>query len=418
MPDYNEELTRKWEEKYSPSVIEEKKEENEYREGLKALSEEILPLTETTPDFNRIVTGDGYKEKVSTGFDGIDLALNGGLSPRLYLIAADTGRGKSTLAWNIAQNIARQTARTRAAYEALPEEERKETMPPKERSVLYFLLEMSAQELFARAISRRMLERNDGLPEKNVVLPLTEDQILYNFQNPDEVTDEQRAVFGIEEAKFIQAEAKYLYVIEGRKTVEEIETYIDAFQMKQRAIDYPPIVIVDYLQILAPTTDENGKQLIRDPRLQVDHNTTEFEKIKNSKGTPIIIISSVTKQGQGSLEVDITDLKESGQISFDVDCIITLNPTLTKEQEAILNKARTSDERAESKKKIKEKQMTEYPRKMTVRFEKNRGGIPNFKAGMLYFSAHYALFDDPENGQKTPPVYTGDQIRPPKRAPF
>jgi len=120
MAEVNEELTRRYEEEYSESAQERKAEaEREWQRKAEILGD-LTPLTERTEAFNNLVTGEGYKEKVPTGLTGIDLALNGGLSPRLYLVSADTGKGKSTLVWNIAQNIARQTARDRAEYDRLP----------------------------------------------------------------------------------------------------------------------------------------------------------------------------------------------------------------------------------------------------------------------------------------------------------
>jgi len=422
MAEVNEELTRRYEEEYSESAQERKAEaEREWQRKAEILGD-LTPLTERTEAFNNLVTGEGYKEKVPTGLTGIDLALNGGLSPRLYLVSADTGKGKSTLVWNIAQNIARQTARDRAEYDRLPPEERARTKPPKARSVLYFLMEMTAEELFARAISRRMLERNADRGSA-AITPLTEDQILYQYQNSEEVSPEQQAVFTIEEAKFLQEEAPYLFVIEGRKTVEDIADYIqtfcDEFQKlhPDRPTEAPPVVIVDYLQILAPTM-QNGRPLYREPRLQVDHNTGKFVEIKTRYGTPIILISSVTKQGQGSLEIDITDLKESGTISFDVDVVMTLNPAINEDLQAKLKNARSQDDRTEIKKEIKQRQRTDYPRKMTLLFEKNRGGIPGTEAKLVYYSAHNAFYDDPEAPEKTQRRYTGKDIIPPPNAPF
>jgi len=419
MPDFNEELTRKFEEEASTSA----QEEAAARGALATFGNSLVSLDQTIPDFNDTVMGNGYREKISTGFDGIDRALNGGLTKRLYLISADTSMGKSTLVWNIAENIARNTAAARQEYDTLPEEDRKKTKPPKRQSVLYFLMEMTAEELTARAISRRMLEANEGKADKDIITPLTEDQILTQYNNPDEVTSAQQAAFTIAEHRFITDEAPYIYIIQGRKNVEDIALYVHAFmerENRQELVEPPPVVIIDYLQIMAPTIDQNGRPLFREPRLQVDHNTKEIEKIIYDYGTPVILISSVTKQAQGNLVIDMTALKESGEISYNADVVITMNIGLTQEAKEELKKAesKAQDQRNEARKNAKETSKRAYPRRLELTFEKNRGAVMGIKVPMLYYAAHNAFFDDPEDDKPRERVYKPDEIRPPQKNPF
>jgi len=85
-------------------------------------------------------------ELISTGFNTLDVALDGGLFEGLYVIGAISSLGKTTLAIQIADYLASQG-----------------------RDVLYISLEMSRYEIMAKSISRHTLLycKENGLDQKN-----------------------------------------------------------------------------------------------------------------------------------------------------------------------------------------------------------------------------------------------------------
>lgn len=154
------------------------------------------------------------QELISTGFNTLDVALDGGLFEGFYVIGAISSLGKTTLAIQIADYMASQG-----------------------HDVLYFSLEMSRYEIMAKSISRHTLLycKENGLDQKN--LPKTTRGITvgkrYNNYTPKE--EEIIYVSGENYKKY----AKNLFIIEGlghigvkqiRSAVEEHQKYTTVYQ--------------------------------------------------------------------------------------------------------------------------------------------------------------------------------------------
>ena len=88
----------------------------------------IHPISNYAKSFEQNCTRDPIR--ISTGYESLDIALNGGVTNELYIIAAETSTGKSAITMSIAQHIAADGT-----------------------DVLYFALEMSQDEFIARGIS-------------------------------------------------------------------------------------------------------------------------------------------------------------------------------------------------------------------------------------------------------------------------
>lgn len=353
------------------------------------------PLEESFYPFTEFVTDRTRLAKIPTGFTNIDSALNGGLSSRLYIIGAETSMGKTAFTWNIVENIARTG----------------------ERHVLYFSLEMAAYEMMARTVSRRTWELN-GTEEKKVQ-PLTEDEVLYSLTK---ITGERyiRYAKAAEAAK--ENEWKYIHVIEGRRDINSIELCVRKW-INENPNEQPPVIVIDYLQLIAPTEDnviktqappetgyykteidENGITLYlqtvkgtasKTPREQTDYNTAALMFIKRDLKTPIIAISAFNRTNSGSIEPDMTALKESGTIEYSADCVMLLSYNFTKDEIASVyssknekaKKAAGFEQEANLKELFRTK-AKDYPREMKVVFLKNRGGDKTRECALQYFSAY------------------------------
>ena len=197
---------------------------------------------------------------IPTGFLMLDYKLDGGLWPGLYIIGAISSLGKTTFALQMIDQIARETA----------------------KGCLVFSLEMAASELMAKSISRI----TDGLTadekEKKTMRGITAGA-RYEKYSKGEI-DLINAAFA-EYGKF----AGNVCIIEGQGD-------LGAEQMRETVARYTaahdgqaPVILVDYLQILAPA----------DPRAtdkqNADRAVTELKRIARDYKTPVIAISSFNR---------------------------------------------------------------------------------------------------------------------------
>ncbi|MCL0081424.1 toprim domain-containing protein [Peptococcaceae bacterium] len=221
---------------------------------------------------------------ISTGFQNLDMLLCGGLRPGLITVGGISSIGKTSFIAQITDNIARAG-----------------------NDVVFFSLEMSKKELFARSLVKEvalMKIKNDGS-----ITDSTDDinifQILDGECDPDIF---QKIIFSY------QPVAKNLAVIEGgqntgvKKIRQEIEQKIRVRKKK-------PVVVIDYLQII-PTDrfDIGGKQ-------SVDANMTEIKKISRDLDVSIILISSVNRTAYHT-EINFESFKESGIIEYSSDIVL------------------------------------------------------------------------------------------------
>jgi len=403
----NEELTSRFEEEYSESAKEKQKDTS---------------ITARVYDFAAYVTDTNRIAKVPTGYPNIDAALNGGLSARLYVVGGETSTGKTTFVWNICENIARTGS----------------------REVLFFSLEMSAYELIARSVSRRSFDAANSQGVTADIYPLTEDEVLYSLPK---VSPKRYNLYAEALEEIRTKEGQHLHIIEGSRDIDQIAAYVMRW-IKEHPGEQPPLCVIDYLQILPPTPDrvyttdvppEEGQYTKttdeetgivhyhtkvtgterKTPREQIDYNTKTLMFIKREFHTPIIVISAFNRQSSGSLETDMTALKESGSIEYSADCVMLLKYRFTdKEIAGIYDSKRTNQnnkpkeagqfERELNIKNLLREKAKEYPRNMEILLPKNRGGQRGIDTGLQYFAAYNAYRSAPV---RTPPASSADDAR-------
>ena len=189
-------------------------------------------------DYARVFTKEYVQKvshgRVSTGFPGVDRSLNGGFSSGLYVLGAVPGLGKSTLALQIAHNVSKQ---------GVP--------------ALYFALEMDRDWITAKSISRSDFEKYRT--------PLLQSSDLFN---PDRVrTFSQEAWDREREAvERLEQEERNFYLYEsgpGCHHIGHISQEVRSFRRTHP--EGPILVVIDYLQILAPreeTQKASDKQVV------------------------------------------------------------------------------------------------------------------------------------------------------------
>lgn len=247
-----------------------------------------------------------------TGFELLDRdILDGGLYEGLYCIGAITSLGKTTLALQIADQIARDT----------------------KKRVLIFSLEMSRAELMSKTISRltlmEALRAGEETRTAKTARGITDGDRYQNYsQKEKEIIGKAIETYGRDYSKKIS-------IYEGIGTIG-VEKIREEVARVTRLFGEAPIVVVDYLQILAPY----DKEYIRATDKQnTDKNVTELKLISRDYKTTVIGISSFNRDNY-TAPVNLTSFKESGAIEYSSDVLIGLQFTGMDYEEGETEKAR------------------------------------------------------------------------------
>ena len=228
----------------------------------------------------------------STGLDSVDKLLDGGLQTNLYILGACSSLGKTTLALNIANNLAEQ------GYK-----------------VMYYSLEMSADDIISKSISRLSYNTDDDGNKQSGVNQL---KVLNNKLDFTELELVQEC-----EKHFTENIASNLFICEGIGDigVEEIREDIKDFVQD---IQEKPIIFVDYLQILKSYDFKSSD------KQNTDKAVLELKKISRDFNIPVIAISSFNRDSYSSY-VTMSSFKESGAIEYGSDVLLALQPQELKQ---------------------------------------------------------------------------------------
>ena len=228
------------------------------------------------------------KDCVSTGFENLDEILDGGFYPGLYIIGAISSLGKTTFALQVADNAAK-----------------------KGQDVLVFSLEMGKQELIAKSISRLSFQKCKSWGSDLDFATTTR-----NLMNGKSLNSKERVDFLNECIKgYSDYAGRIFYHIGiGDIGVEKIKSVI---ARHIRITGRKPLVIIDYLQIIAPfdmrATDKQN----------TDKAVVELKRASRDYDVPIFAISSFNRENYTS-PVNIASFKESGAIEYTSDVLMAL----------------------------------------------------------------------------------------------
>ena len=227
---------------------------------------------------------------IPTGFTELDTALDGGLYEGLYIVGAISSLGKTTLITQIADQIAQSG-----------------------QDVLIFSLEMARAEIMAKSISRHTLQ---------TVLATGGD--IRNAKTTRGITTGKRyQSYNRSELELINSSirayseyAQHIFISEGVGDIGA-EQIRETVRQHTLFTGKTPVVIIDYLQILAPA----------EPRATDKQNTDkavmELKRISRDYKTPVIGISSFNRANYREA-VTMEAFKESGAIEYSSDVLIGL----------------------------------------------------------------------------------------------
>lgn len=279
-------------------------------------------------------------QNLLTGFANLDEKA-GGLNAGLYVLAAISSLGKTTLALQMADQIAA------AGHE-----------------VLFFSMEQSRLEMISKSFSRFTAQADI----KTAVTSLA----IRKGYLPSQVTAAARA--------YKQQIGNRLSIIEGNFNAD-IGFIADYIRRYKARTGEAPVVFIDYLQILQPAGDGKSRNSKRE---EVDIAITELKRLSREMDLTIIVISSINRANYMT-PFAFESLKESGQIEFTADVVWGLQ--LACLDEDIFDK----EGNIKAKRKRINEAKAEEPRKIKFVCLKNRYGISSFDCSFAYYP-QYDLF--------------------------
>ena len=233
-----------------------------------------------------------------TGFNKLDRAIK--ITDGLYIIGAISSLGKTTFTLQIADHVAENG-----------------------RDVIIFSLEMSRKELIDKSICRMIFSdwiKNQRTSDKERLKNELEIQTL----NLGQIASP--SALNISDEKLSQLETKthqYFSSIAKRTSIYESVGNVGVTEIAERVTKYvyysgnKPLVIIDYLQLLAPVDPHfTDKQ-------NTDKNVLELKRLSRELEIPIIAISSLNRANYNE-PISMAAFKESGAIEYSSDVLLGL----------------------------------------------------------------------------------------------
>lgn len=231
---------------------------------------------------------------IPTGYKPLDEALDGGLYEGMYVIGAISSLGKTTFALQMMDQIAR------AGHDTM-----------------VFSLEMARYELMARSISRitYQLTQQNGGDKRNAK---TTRGIMAGSKWGAYSTEERRLIK--EAVEYYQQNiADRVWIYEGIGDIG-ITQVKEAVARHISITGKRPVVLIDYLQILAPT------DIHMTDKQNMDKAVLELKRMSRDLKIPVIVISSLNRVNYTE-PINTTAFKESGAIEYTADVILGLQYT-------------------------------------------------------------------------------------------
>lgn len=241
------------------------------------VAEELPAGTMASRALDEIVQGwlGPDQSHVRSGFPSLD-EITGGFHPsRFYIVGARPAMGKSALAANIASHVATTT----------------------EDPVLFFSLEMDAQEVAHRMntsmalvgshdIKSGWLSHADWVRMKDAQSALNQSSLIIDDSTNTSILD-------------VYAKAKKVKMAHGKLG----------------------IVIIDYIQLMS-----SGSQKFESRQMEISNTSRRLKLMARELECPVVALSQLSRQLE--LRADkrpiLADLRESGSLEQDSDCVIFL----------------------------------------------------------------------------------------------
>jgi replicative DNA helicase len=236
--------------------------------GLRKVSEDAGELIDY---IKLMVETKGQSSGLKTHFDELDEVTTGLKPGELMILAARPGWGKTTLALNIATNV------------ALKEQ----------KNVAIFSLEMSRTELLLKVLC------SDARINS------------YNIKTGNILQSDQKKLFD----SILKIKQSPIWIDDyGALTIWELKSRI-----RQLIISNPvSLIVIDYLQLVDDPTIKEGRQQV------VSSISRNLKQLAKEANCPIIALSQMNRtveQRSKDQRPQLSDLRESGAIEQDADIV-------------------------------------------------------------------------------------------------
>lgn len=235
----------------------------------------------------------GEKNKpIPTGFKSLDEIMDGGAYPGLHVVGAVSSLGKTTFCLQLGDQMAAQG-----------------------QDVLFISLEMARDEVMAKSISRETLLTDwKKWGRYHNKFAMSTRGVLTGSRWKEYTEQQMEILWGAVEA--YNEYAKRVKIIEGVGDVGVNEVR-DMIEKHIALTGKKPVVILDYLQILAPLNDKGTD------KQNTDKAITELKKISRDYNLVVFVISSFNRESY-SAPVSMASYKESGNVEYSADVAIAL----------------------------------------------------------------------------------------------
>lgn len=204
---------------------------------------------------------DKYSER-KTGFDNLDAAQI--FMPGVYVLGALPATGKTTFAWQLLEQLAR-----RGEF------------------CFYVTYEQSRFELYRKSISREMFKRNFAIGKEQL-------------------------------AKKFSELSLNLRVLSLSSNIG-VDVLIDRLKPMVAAANQPPVICMDYLQIIPPSKGLTGTST----KERVDDSVRRLKDFQRETDATLIVISSFNRENYYQ-SASFLAFKETGGIEFTADVVWAL----------------------------------------------------------------------------------------------
>ncbi len=312
---------------------------------------------------------------LKTGFDNLDEILNGGLQEGLYTIGAISSLGKTTFCLQMADNIASLN----------------------DRDILFISLEMGQYELLTKSIVRTAFEMNltqyGGKASGKIMANMNKLPNYNDIANgytgtaAERAAKQERTQNALELYKLGTGSHIYHIEADGAVTIDEIEKMI---QYHFCHTFKPPVVFVDYMQIITPMNDRySDKQ-------NLDQINKSLKQLSRKYHTPIVGISAVNRANYNN-SAEYESFSGSSGIEYSCTVLIALQYSYIDSPDYITPTGRTKDDKEATRQEIAKAAKSRMPKELTLKILKNRFGQKD-KAVNLYFYPAFNYFEERKGG--------------------
>ena len=230
---------------------------------------------------------DGKLSGLATGLRDLDNKMGGLQKSDLIILAGRPGMGKTSLATNIAYNVAR-------AWRGEVQADGQIATVNGGR-VGFFSLEMSAEQLATRILSEQT-------------------EISSSKIRRGEIT---QADFEVIKDKSIEIQHLPLFIDEtGGLSIAQLAARARRLK-RQRGLD---LIVIDYIQLLQGSTKRSSENRVQ----EITEITTNLKALAKELTVPIIALSQLSRQveNRDDKRPQLSDLRESGSIEQDADVVL------------------------------------------------------------------------------------------------